>query len=305
MASVTTDPPRDADELLRGLERVVLAGGGALKRFRREVLDDLDHRLQAISASVDEGGFDPFGMDPEALRRTSIVASFLYKLYFRCDASGLEDLPAGPMIVVANHGGQLPFDAVMITTALMLEATPPRLARSMVDRWVPTLPYVSTFYSRNGVVLGSPENALRLLRRGEALLVFPEGMAGITKTVDAAYQLQRFGFGFMRLALATGAPIVPVAVVGSEEQYPTLYNLRNVGRLIGLPALPIWIQMAVPLLGLLPLPVKYHLDFGPPMRFDGDPDDEDSAMAILVDQVRDAVSTRLAALRARRRSVFW
>ncbi len=232
-------PGEITPELLHTLGSLIELGGSAVRRFREDVLLDLDSRLETIAANVGQDGFDPFGMNPEALRRTATGASFLYKIYFRCETSGIENLPDGPFILVANHAGQLPLDAVMITTSLMLDANPPRLARSMMDRWVPTLPFVSTFYARNGVVLGSPENALRLLRRGEALLVFPEGMAGITKTVDCAYQLQDFGLGFMRLALATGAPVVPVSVIGSEEQYPTLYSLKRLENLINLPTVPI------------------------------------------------------------------
>jgi 1-acyl-sn-glycerol-3-phosphate acyltransferase len=226
-------------------------------------------------------------------------------VYFRCLTRGLDRIPAGPVILVANHAGQLPLDGVMITTGMLLEGDPPRLARSLVDRWVPTLPFVSVLFSRVGVAVGTPENAQLLLSRGEALLTFPEGMSGITKTVDQAYQLQRFGLGFMRLALASKAPIVPVAVVGSEEQYPTLYNLKGVGKLVGLPALPIWAQMIVPVLGLLPLPVRYRMEFGEPLRFSGDPDDEDAVIETKVDEVREQLKGMIAELRAERRSIFW
>jgi 1-acyl-sn-glycerol-3-phosphate acyltransferase len=293
------------EQALLAAERVVGRGGAALDMFREEVLTDLDQRLEQISATVGGIGTDPFGMDPRELRRTAVGAAFLYKIYFRCAVEGIEHVPDGPVIVVANHAGQLPIDGVMITSALLLEADPPRLVRSMMDRWVPTLPFVSTFFSRVGVVLGTPANAIRLLERGEALLTFPEGMAGITKTVDRAYQLQPFGQGFMRLALSCGVPILPVAVVGSEEQYPTLYNLETAGRWLGLPALPIWPQMIVPVLGLLPLPVKYRLRFGEPLTFEGDPDDEDAVIATMVERVRERIGGLLASARAERRSVFW
>lgn len=295
----------EMDSLIEAFDKIVSRGGAALQRFREEVLIDLDERLKVISEQVGPDGVDPFGMDPEKLRKTAAAASFMYKLYFRCETTGVENVPAGPVIIVANHAGQLPIDGVMIATALLLEGDPPRLPRSMMDRWVPTLPFVATFYTRNGVTLGSPENALRLLRRKEALLTFPEGMAGITKTVDNAYRLQKFGLGFMRLALATGAPVLPVAVVGSEEQYPTLYNLESIGKLIGFPAVPIWAQMVIPVLGLLPLPVKYKLDFGKPMYFDGDPDEEDAQVEGMVSEVKDEIERMLRALRENRRSIFW
>jgi 1-acyl-sn-glycerol-3-phosphate acyltransferase len=300
--------PRDTERIGRvidALGRLAAKGGEVLGRFHSEVLTDLDRRLDQISAATGEEGIDPFGMDPAALRSSAVGAAFLYKVYFRCITAGCGNIPAGPVILVSNHAGQLPIDGVMITTAMLLEGDPPRLPRSLVDRWVPTLPFVSVYFSRVGVALGTPENAQRLLSRGEALLTFPEGMNGITKTVDQAYQLQRFGLGFMRLALAAKAPIVPVAVVGSEEQYPTVYNLKGVGKLVGLPALPIWAQMIVPVVGLLPLPVRYRLKFGEPMRFSGDPDDEDAVIEELVDEVREQIKAMLAELRHERGSIFW
>jgi 1-acyl-sn-glycerol-3-phosphate acyltransferase len=292
-------------ELLEFVGRLVSRGGSTLQRFREEALSDLDERLAAVSAAVGPEGVDPFGMEPATLRRIAVGAAFLYKVYFRCDTTGIANVPAGPVIIVANHGGQLPIDGVMITTALLLEGSPPRLARSMVDHWVPSLPFVSTYLSRAGVAVGTPENAERLLSRGEVLLAFPEGMDAITKTVDEAYELKPFHSGFVRLALAAGAPIVPVAVVGSEEQYPTLYNLKGVGRMIGLPSLPVWAQMVVPLAGLLPLPVRYRLEFGAPVTLDGDPDDEDAAVDAMAEQVRDRVREMVDRQRAARRHIFW
>ncbi|MFO8074236.1 MAG: 1-acyl-sn-glycerol-3-phosphate acyltransferase [Polyangia bacterium] len=306
------EPPKagrpQGEQLAAALESIgrwVERGSSALRGFRREVLTDLDRRLEVIARSMGEDGVDPFGLEPASLRRAAIGAAFLYKLYFRCKATGLENVPRGPVILVANHAGQLPIDGVMITAALLLEGDPPRLARSLVDRWVPTIPFVSTFFARSGVAVGSQENAERLLGNDAALLTFPEGMEGITKTVDQAYRLRDFGLGYMRLSLAAGAPVVPVAVVGSEEQYPTLYNLDRLGKIFGLPTLPIWLQMPIPLLGLLPLPVRYRLRFGEPMRFSGDPDDSDAAVRELSSRVEKRIEKMLAGVRAERRSVFW
>ena len=114
----------------------------------------------------------------------------------------------------------------MIGTALLLEGQPPRPLRSMVERWVPSLPHVSTLFARLGQVLGTPENCRYLLENEEVVLVFPEGARGISKTIDKAYQLQEFGHGFMRLAMENKTPIVPVGVVGAEEQY-RLYGISR------------------------------------------------------------------------------
>jgi 1-acyl-sn-glycerol-3-phosphate acyltransferase len=285
--------------------RLVLGAGEFRRRIQREVISDLDERLATIARSAGDTGIDAFGMEPAALRTVSVGAALLYRYWFRCQAEGLGNLPPGPTILVANHGGQLPIDGVMITAALLLDADPPRLARSLTDRWVPSLPFVSTLYARCGVVLGSPENARRLLADGATLLVFPEGMAGISKTIDRAYELQPFGPGFLRLAIETGAPVVPVAVVGSEEQYPTLYNLEAAGKAVGLPSLPVWLQLPIPVLGLLPLPVRYRLCFGEPLRFGGDPDEEDAVIGEKVEDVRGRLRELIRETRAARGSVFW
>ena len=293
------------EEMLDKVGRLVLKGGSVFRSFREELLGDIDERLQQATRASSESEVDPFGMDVQALRRTALGAAFFYKIYFRCISTGLENIPDGPVILVSNHAGQIPIDGVMITTALVVEKTPPRYARSMVDRWVPSLPYVSTFYSRVGVAVGTTENAERLLRRGEVLLIFPEGMEAITKTIDRAYQLEPFSLGFMRLALTTGAPIVPVSVVGSEEQYPTLYNIKSLAKILGVPSMPIWIQMLVPVIGMLPLPVRYHLNFGKPMTFEGNPDDEDAVIQEKADTVKAKIQHMLDETRANRKSVFF
>src|SRR5439155_20509388 len=123
-------------------------------------------------------------------------------------------------LLVANHSGQLPFDALMIGISMLVEAEPPRICRAMVERWAPTLPCVAPFCARIGQVVGTPENARRLLAAGETLMVVPEGARGLTKTFEKKYQLQDFGLVFMRLALEMQAPIVPIALVGAEEQAP-------------------------------------------------------------------------------------
>jgi 1-acyl-sn-glycerol-3-phosphate acyltransferase len=307
--TIPPPPPGPAEATLEGLlqaaGRLVLGAAELRRRLQREVIADLDERLEKVARDVGETGIDPFGMDPAAMRPAAVGAALLYRAWFRCQTAGLEHLPPGPAIIVANHGGQLPFDGLMITASLLLEADPPRLARSLTDRWVPSLPFVSTLYARCGVVLGSPENARRLLADGATLLVFPEGMAGISKTIDRAYELQPFGAGFMRLAIETGAPVVPVAVVGSEEQYPTLYNLEGAGRILGLPSLPIWLQLPIPVLGLLPLPVRYRLRFGEPLRFSGDPDDEEAVIGSKVEEVRNRLGELIRETRSARGSIFW
>jgi 1-acyl-sn-glycerol-3-phosphate acyltransferase len=191
-------------------------------------------------------------------------------------------------------------DGAMIGVAMMMEAKPPRAIRSMVEKWVPTLPYISTFFARVGQIVGTPENCRRLLMADEAILVFPEGARGIAKLWPQRYQLQEFGLGFMRLALETDTPIVPIAVVGAEEQAPALVDIKPVAKLLGFPAFPLT-PTGLP----FPLPTKYRLYFGDPMHFTGRADDEDSELDKKVRTVKAAIQTMIHQGLKERRGVFW
>jgi len=243
-------------------------------------------------------GFDPFGFQPDILPRVLPLAHFLYREYFRVATFGMEKIPNGRVLLIANHSGQLPFDAAMIATAMLLELRPPRVTRSMIEKWVPTLPFVSMLMTRCGQVVGTPANARALLAGGHPILVFPEGSRGISKTFDRRYKLEEFGLGFARLAIETQTPIVPIAVVGAEEQLPSLYNARGLAKILGMPALPI-----VPN-GLIPLPVKYRIYFGDPITLDGDHDDEDRVIRAKVDRVVRAIEAMISRGLHERRSIF-
>jgi 1-acyl-sn-glycerol-3-phosphate acyltransferase len=175
----------------------------------------------------------------------------------------------------------------------------------MAEYWVSRLPFVSEMAARTGALVGTPENCITMLEAGECVMVFPEGVRGMNKLYSERYKLQRFGQGFLRLALETDTPIVPVALVGSEEQNPGLANLTGVARMLGMPALPI--TPTFPLLGpagLLPLPVKYHFYFGEPLRFEGDPSDEDAVIKGYVDVVRDEIGSMFERGLAERKGIF-
>ncbi|ACY17722.1 lysophospholipid acyltransferase family protein [Haliangium ochraceum] len=263
----------------------------------------LVRRCEALSTRRNEYGYDPFGFHPGSLKYPLVVARWLYRHYFRCETRGMENIPSdGPCLLVANHSGQLPFDALVILTAVMLEAPQPRVARTMVERFVPTLPFVSYLYPRWGQITGTPENCRRLLADDEMILVFPEGAAGISKPFSHRYQLQGFGHGFLRLALETGAPVVPIAVVGAEEQAPAL-NSKWLAKLAGTPAFPI--VPYPPFVPIVPLPVKYRLLVGEPMYFEGDPDDEDELLAPRVRAVKNRIRTLMHQGLRERDHVFW
>jgi 1-acyl-sn-glycerol-3-phosphate acyltransferase len=263
--------------------------------------DELE-RLASLPTQQNEYGYDPFGFNREEAKVAFWLCKLLYRHYFRAKSFGLEHLPAGRVMLVANHSGQLPFDAVNIVMAGLLDAPRPRIVRSMIDRWVPTLPYVGYLFTRWGQVLGTPENCRRLLDADEAILVFPEGVHGIAKSFSKRYQLQPFGLGFMRLALETGTPIVPVGVVGAEEQAPAL-NITPLAKLLGAPAFPV--MPFPPFLPLVPLPSRYYLNFGEPLRFEGDADDEDEEIESLVSQVTAAIDGLLREGLRRRTSIYF
>jgi 1-acyl-sn-glycerol-3-phosphate acyltransferase len=191
-------------------------------------------------------------------------------------------------------------DAAMIGVAMLTEASPPRAIRAMVEKWVPALPWVSTFMARVGQIVGTPENCRRLLENDEAILVFPEGVRGISKLWVNRYQLQEFGLGFMRLALETNTPIIPIAVVGAEEQAPALVNVKPLAKLLGFPAFPLT-PTGLP----LPLPTKYRLYFGDPLFFTGRADDEDAELEKKVKVVRAAIQSMLEVGLKARKHVFW
>jgi len=279
--------------------------GALVPLAARDLVLELEDRLRKIPNRINEYGYDPYGLSPEWLRRQSLPGVLLYRYYFRSEVKGIERVPAGRCLLVANHAGQLPFDAMMLSTAMLLEAEPPRIARGMGEYWIPRLPFVGTAAARGGAMVGTPDNCRHMLENDECVMVFPEGVRGISKPWRRRYRLQRFGQGFMRLALEAQAPIVPVGIVGSEEQQPGVANLAGLGRLLGMPAFPLTLTFPwLGPLGLLPFPVKYRLTFGEPLDFEGDPNEEDAAIEARVAVVRRALEELLERGLRERRGIF-
>ena len=263
--------------------------------------EELD-RIKSLPTRQNEYGYDAFGVHRDDIKVAAVFVRWLYKRYFRCEVHGIENLPPGRLMLVGNHSGQLPFDGVNVGAALLLEGEPPRLVRSMVDRFVPTLPYVSYILSRWGQIIGSPENCTRLLEDEEAILVFPEGTRGISKPYTQRYRLQEFGLGFMRLALATTTPIVPVAIVGAEEQAPAV-NIKPLAKLFGLPSFPL--MPFPPFIPVVPLPSRYSIYFGEPKYFVGHHDEDDAQIEKLVKTVRLSIESMLRVGLKARRSIYF
>jgi 1-acyl-sn-glycerol-3-phosphate acyltransferase len=263
---------------------------------------DFRRKLKALPTRQNEYGYDPFGFNREDAKVAALMARFFYKYYFRVEAFGVEKVPNGRVLLVANHSGQLPFDGIGIGGALLFEHDPPRVIRAMVEKYVQTLPFLSYVFARWGQITGTPENCKRLLDDEEAILVFPEGAKGISKPFTQRYQLQEFGLGFMRLALETGTPIVPIAVIGAEEQAPAV-NLKPLAKLLGAPSFPV--IPAPPFFPILPYPVKYRIYFGEPQQFEGDPDDEDEVLEEKVRHVRNEIQSMIRLGLKERKHIFW
>jgi 1-acyl-sn-glycerol-3-phosphate acyltransferase len=254
---------------------------------------------------------DDFGYDPDLVQH--VVAPLfrpLYRRWWRVEAGGLEHVPAaGPALVVGNHAGTLPFDAVMVALAILDQHPAQRMLRILAADLAFNLPVIAPLARKSGSTLACAEDAERLLKAGELVGVWPEGYKGLGKPYRERYRLQRFGRGgFVEVALRTGAPIVPVAVVGSEEIYPMMANLRRVARLLGFPYFPVTPTFpALGPLGAIPLPTKWVIEFCPPIQTASlGPDALLDPMAVfdLTDQVRDTIQQTLHKNLHARRGVF-
>lgn len=266
---------------------------------------------------LDEAGFDPFGRDPEIQERLRPLLEALLDRYFHLAVDGAENIPGtGRALLVANHGGALPWDALVLTAALARggdRGGAGRAVRALVEDPVMTAPFLGTLMTRLGCVRASQDNATRLLERDESVAVFPEGMLGLGKLYRQRHRLQRFGRGgFVRLALRTRAPILPVAIVGAEETAPLLARLEvffrsHGGKGSGLPYLPI--TPLFPLLGplgLLPLPARWRIRVGTPIFVHEElPDADDIAVGEVAARVRELVQAQVNALVALRGKQVW
>ncbi len=265
----------------------------------RFVDPEVERKLAQVPNKLNEYGYDAWGAKPADAKYFYSLAAWLYRKYFRVEAIGIENVPSGRVLLIANHGGQLPFDGLMLATAMVLEAKPPRMVRGMVEKFFPQLPFFSVLIPRLGHVLGDPKNCVDLLRNEEAVMVFPEGARGSGKTWGDRYRLVDFGLGFLRLAIETDTPIVPVGIVGSEEQAPSFYNWKGLAKLLRFPYFPVG-----PTLGL-PLPTKYRIYFDEPLRFEGHPNAPDSEISRKVEVVKGNIQRLLQLGLETREGIFW
>jgi 1-acyl-sn-glycerol-3-phosphate acyltransferase len=253
---------------------------------------------------------DEFGFDPDLTSRLSMATLRpLAEKWFRVEVQGIENIPSeGGALLVGNHSGTVPIDGLV--TGLVVHDHADRYLRMLGADLVFRLPFIGEMARKGGATLACNEDAERLLGQGELVGVWPEGFKGVGKPFSERYTLQRFGRGgFVSAALRTRVPIVPCSIVGAEEIYPLVGNLPTLARLIGVPYIPItpffpWLGP----LGMIPLPSKWLIEFGEPIRTDALTDDqaEDPMIVFnLTDQVRETIQQTLYALLMQRRNVFF
>lgn len=285
-------PPLLADEEDVWDRRVA----GTLAFLRRRLTGDYE---------VDEFGFDPELTDQvfHPLLRP------LFRRYFRGEVTGIENVPrSGPALLVANHSGTIPVDAALLSVAVHDEHPDHRYLRLLGADLVFRIPGLSELARKSGGTLACNPDAERLLEAGELVGVFPEGFKGVGKHYVDRYRLQRFGRGgFVSAALRTGTPIIPVSIVGAEEIYPLLGNIKPLARLLGAPYFPVtptfpWFGP----LGLLPLPSKWLIELGEPIDTlpYADQADDPAVVFNLADEVRETIQQTLHGMLEKRPDPF-
>jgi len=257
-------------------------------------------RVDRIELPWNRHGSDPYGIDKRELAKLYTLLGFFYRRYFDIHVYGTENIPPrGRAMLVGNHSGGWALDGIMVIASMFFELEPPRLAQGMVEKFLQKLPFAAWFSSRIGQFTGLPEHAVRLLEDDRLLMVFPEGARGTAKLFRDRHSLVGFGTGFVRLALQTNTPIVPLAFVGGGEAIPTIANLYRVGRLFGLPYLPV-----TPYGLAIPLPVSLHILYGAPILLEGSAHDTDDVIAKHVERIKGKIADLMRQgreLRERRR----
>jgi 1-acyl-sn-glycerol-3-phosphate acyltransferase len=281
-------------------------GLGIVLRYQAEATADMLRRRMRGEYST-----DAYGMDMELVETVRPFLAFMYRSWWRVTAEGLDHVPSeGRALMVANHSGVLPWDGAMVATAVLEEHPVPRVVRNLHLSWFSTLPVLAPALAAFGQVQALPENAVRLLNEDQLVCVFPEGLKGVGKLFKDRYKLARFGRGgFVQMALRTGAPLIPIALIGAEEIYPMLANAKPLARLIGFPYFPItpffpWLG----LLGVVPLPSKWTIVFHEPIptvAYGPRGADDPLLVADLAERVRGRIQATLDEKVAGRRSVFF
>lgn len=253
-------------------------------------------RVDALELPFSRYGVDPFGIDKQELARFFTLLRFFYRHYFNVEVFGVEHIPArGRAMLVGNHSGGWAIDGLMVIASAFFEVDPPRLAQGMVEKFLKQLPFMAWLTSRIGQMTGLPEHSVRLLEDERLLMVFPEGARGTAKLFTQRDSLVSFGTGFVRIALRTRSPIVPLAFIGGGEAIPTVANLYKLGKRLGVPYVPVT-PYGLP----WPLPVSLQILYGAPIMLEGSPTDTDEVIGIHVERIRSAIAELIRQGRALR-----
>jgi len=255
-----------------------------IKELGLTISDDQVSEIMTHLKTRYPDGEDPWGLNLEQAQATLKVIWPLYKNYFKVRLFGKENVADETYIIISNHSGQIAIDGMLISTAFATEITPPRILRSMVDRFFTALPWIATAAAGGGAVLGDRQNGHNLLSRGQSILAFPEGVSGVAKSTSHYYELQKFTHGFLRMALSTKTKILPLAVIGCEEIFPWVYQPKTLAKMLGAPALPL-----SPLYFPLPSPVDIHI--GKPIKLPAhlSPDAPDRDIEVHIQEIKNEI----------------
>ena len=253
-------------------------------------------RVDALELPFSRHGVDPYGIDKKELAKFFTLLRFLYERYFDIECVGIHNVPGrGRAMLVGNHSGGVALDGLMVIASAFLEMPTPRLAQGMAEKFLQKMPFVANFSNRLGQFTGLPEHCIRLLEDDRLLMVFPEGARGTAKLYKDRDSLVQFGTGFVRLALRTATPIVPVAFVGGGEAIPTVANLYGLGKFLGVPYVPV-----TPYGVAVPLPVRLKIIYGEPVMLEGNASDTDEVIARHVALIKGKLAELIAQGRALR-----
>ena len=259
--------------------------------------DSIDARIERLELPFNSRGVDQYGTSKDYLRTWFKFFGFLYRRYFSVKSHGHANIPKrGRAMLVGNHSGGVALDGAMVLTSCFLELEPPRLAQGMAEKFISALPFASTWTARVGQLVGLPEHAQRLLEDDRLLMVFPEGARGTAKLYKDRYSLVDFGTGFVRLAMKTKTPIIPLGFVGGGDAIPTFFNSTLLGKLVGAPYVPI-----TPWLLAIPRPVALEVHYGAPLIFAGTGDEDDEVINHHVDEVKARIAELIERARETRR----
>ena len=248
--------------------------------------NSIDEYIKAFPNSIGSHGFDPWGLNVKNFRNNVRFAKYLYDKIYKVEAFGLDNIPKeGRCLVISNHSGQLPFDGMLVGYAMLSNPDAPRAPKAMIERFLPSVPFIGNWLSSVGAVIGDPVNCTKMLNNEEAIIVFPEGVRGSNKLYKHRYQLQRFGNGFMHLAMKTNTPIIPVSVVGMEETIRSYADIKPLAKILGMPVAP----LVIPYI----FPSEVYIHFGKPLYFDNDVYKESDVLP-RVEQVKDAIKNLMA-----------